>query len=264
MQFVALLLLIGLHTARDAQSKARVVTLIAKDFNFVAPDTITAGVKTFLYRNEGAENHEALLRRIPDGHQVKEVLAAVGSDKLPEWLEPIGGPNNVAPARETRVVQTLVPGTYVWVCYLGTRRGPAHYKLGMIRPMVVVSSTHRDPEPRAAAVLTMRDFSYELSRPLRRSRQWLLVRNEGHQYHEVVMFKLLPGKTAADVEEWMRHGGPRADVPIGGVGALPPAAHAYVQFPGEPGTYSFRCRVFDSGKHQSHEELGMQLFLTVQ
>ncbi|HEX6558104.1 MAG TPA: hypothetical protein VF021_01540 [Longimicrobiales bacterium] len=250
--------------AVSAAPGPRVVRIVARDYVFLAPDTIRAGAVVFEYQNDGKEPHEALLRRVPSGHTANEVFAAVAAGALPDWLGPGGGPNLVEAGGHARVRQNLEPGTYIWLCAVATGTVP-HMKMGMVRAMVVASRTAEpSEEPVAATVVDMKDFAYTV-KAVPRGRHWLRVQNSGGRDHELVIWRLAPGATMQDALSWRQVSGrPRPFSRMGGVGRLGPGQHAFVELDARPGKYVFRCRIPEPELHKTHFQLGMQSEITVQ
>jgi hypothetical protein len=251
-----------------ASAPPHVVAIVARDYVFVAPDTVPAGLTIFEYRNVGTESHEAILRRLPAGHTAAEVLAAANvPGPFPRWLEPAGGPNVIGPGVESRVMEQLRPGTYVWLCFIGAAAdGVPHLKKGMIRLMVVTPSrVAASPEPVAKTVIKMADFVFVPSQPIESGVQWLRVENVGTKSHELVILELRPGETLESILKWRRRGPEaRPFTQIGGVAAIQPGEHAYVELKAHSGTYVFRCRIEDEESGKTHRELGMESDITVQ
>jgi hypothetical protein len=245
-----------------------VVTIVARDYTFDAPDTIPAGWTIFEYRNEGKESHEAILRRIPAGHTAAEALAAASAPgPFPGWLEPSGGPNVIGPGVNSRVMEKLSPGTYVWLCFIGAEAdGVPHLKKGMIRVMVVSPSSVAAAvlEPTAKTVIRMANFAFVPSQPIESGVQWLRVENTGAKFHELVILELQPGATLESILKWRRRSGdPRPFTQIAGIAAIQPGQHAYVELKAHTGNYVLRCRIEDEESGKTHRELGMESEITV-
>src|SRR5688572_3607992 len=70
-----------------AASNPRVVTVVARDFAFQAPDEVPAGVVTFQLQNRGAVLHHMAVIRLDGGKTLQDLLAAMQASpgKLPAW-----------------------------------------------------------------------------------------------------------------------------------------------------------------------------------
>src|SRR5437016_3301519 len=95
----------------------RVVPVEARDFSFVAPDTINAGTVTFRMRNAGKELHHLWIVRLSAGETPADFRRAMnnwGSAlKMPAWATDVGGPNSASPGTASDGTMTLEPGTYM-------------------------------------------------------------------------------------------------------------------------------------------------------
>jgi hypothetical protein len=242
-----------------------VVHMVARDFFFDAPDTIDAGLVEFDMRNAGTTFHEAMLRRIPSGHTAQEVIEAIDARApMPGWLIPSGGPDVVTNGFSSRVVQEVVAGNYIWLCFSGQPGRIPHIHRGMVRTMTVRAATRpRADEPRASATVRMNEFSFRVSGPIRAGGQWLRVNNAGEHTHEMTWFQLLPGKTMADVRALEDSGAPRPYVQLGGISPITAGQHAYVWIEPEAGHYLLLCRLTDDGSAKRHSQLGMEAEIDV-
>ena len=142
--------------------------------------------------------------------------------------------------------------------------GTTHLVRGMYRPLTVVpgsAAQRAEPAPRADVTVTMRAYGYELSAPLRAGRRVLRLDNAGPQDHHVLVQRLAPGRTKADVERWLA-GGRRGERPVSpiffGTSRQAPGETSYVTIDLEPGAYLFICRVDDAGDGRPHVEHGMR------
>jgi hypothetical protein len=72
---------------------------------------------------------------------------------------------------------------------------------------VTTAGAHDDPLPAVDVVLKLVDYRFELSAPLRKGVQVIRVDTTGPSMHEADIYRLLDGKTLADVVEWRKHNG---------------------------------------------------------
>ena len=107
-------------------------------------------------------------------------------------------------------------------------------------------------------MVTLEDFAFTFSQSLRPGKQVIEVRNAGRQSHELVLVKLVPGKTAHDViasiENPMR---PQAGMPIGGVTPMSMGETNWISVDLEPGSYALICFIPDMGDGKPHFMHGM-------
>ena len=106
----------------------------------------------------------------------------------------------------------------------------------------------------------MRNYGYVVSGPpLRAGRRTLRLLNAGPQEHHLMLQRLAPGATLADLRRW-RAGeriGPRPMMPVdGGTTRQSPGSTLYWTVDLEAGGYLFLCLVADVGDRRRHVERG--------
>lgn len=252
-------------TAATAQSGANVVHIIAKDYSFDAPDQIPAGLTTLHLMDQGKEPHQAALIKLTEGKTYVDFMAAFRAMKPntppPTWVVFAGGPNAAAPGGTSEVTQTLEAGNYVLVCFIPAADGISHIMKGMSRELVVTSSTATPaPEPTPTSSMTLSDYKFDLSSPLKSGQNIVRVENTADQPHEVAVFKLAPGKTMKDFEKWL----PVSDkdpnlpaIPVGGVVGLSKGGHAFFTVNLDAGDYVLVCFLQDAKDGKPHFVHGM-------
>ncbi|MCC6316360.1 MAG: hypothetical protein IT361_01620 [Gemmatimonadaceae bacterium] len=180
-----------------------VVTIVARDFAFEAPDTIPAGMTTLQLVNAGPDLHHALLLRIGEGKTLADFTAAVQGMKPgeppPSWLIDEGGPNPPAVGDTVRVTQDLAPGNYALVCFVDTPDHIPHVAKGMVRPLTVrANTTPSAPPPTEDVKVVMTDYAWAVTPALSAGRHVLRFDNAAAQSHEVLIVRLDAGKTVDD------------------------------------------------------------------
>src|SRR3954467_6781270 len=106
----------------------RVVTVSAHDFAFVAGDTITAGMTTFRFINDGPGLHHLAIARLDSGKTVADVAAAFKKPgPPPAWFVLVGGPNAPAPKAESNATFDIAAGNYAILCFVDTPGGVPHF-----------------------------------------------------------------------------------------------------------------------------------------
>lgn len=244
-----------------ATTAPNVVTITAKDFSYDAPATIPAGLTTIRLVSNGQEMHHATLIKLEDGKSVDDFAKAMQKPgPLPTWMVEVGGPNPPHPnGGVAETTQMLEPGNYVIVCFVPSADGTPHIAKGMMRPITVAPATTASaPEPTADVTMTLKDYTFTLSKPLAAGKQVIRVEDAGPQSHEIVLVKLAPGKTAADVAAWIeKMQGPPPGEPIGGVAALHTGGYAYITVDLAPGEYGLLCFLPDAKDGKPHVAHGM-------
>lgn len=248
------------RVAETPSRELQTVTIRTRDFAFVAPDSLQAGPVNIRLVNEGSELHHVWMIRLGGAHTLDEAFAAFKSTgRLPEWVKEFGGPNAPRPAGgESNSTVVLEPGNYVMACLIPGADGVPHIMKGMVRPFTVVPSEVRARTPTADVVVTLEDFAFTFSRSLRPGKQVIEIRNAGRQPHEMVLVRLVPGKTAHDVIASIENrDAPQAGVPIGGVTPMSVGQANWITVNLEPGSYALICFIPDMADGKPHFMHGM-------
>lgn len=240
---------------------AAAIELVATDYAFQAPDTVTAGTTWVQMTNNGKELHHVIIARIDSGHTSEEFLKAMGGGKAPAWAKLIGGP--IAPnpgATPTATAVNFEPGSYTLFCVIPSSDGVPHVAKGMVRQMTVT------PSAAAAAAtpivstttMTLADYSFTLTTPLTAGKNTIRVVNSAAQPHEVVIVRLLPGKTVQDVAMFAEKlvGPPPAEI-VGGASFILGDVVNFVDVDLTPGDYGFLCFHPDAKDGKPHVAHGM-------
>ena len=259
--FAAVPLVLGAYVrTRTGEASPRTITVTARDYALELPDTLPSGATTLRLINQGKEFHHVWIARLDSGKTVDDVMAALKSrSPLPSWIHDAGGPNAPRPeGGEASATVLLVPGTYIVACLIPSADGVPHLMKGMVRSLTVVPSESPAAAPEADVVMTLRDYSFFLSRPLSAGKHVIEVRNEGTQWHEFELVQLAPGKTPHDVIAFIEHGiGSPPGLPIGGVSPLAVGATSYMHVDLQPGRYGLICFLPDRKDGKAHFEHGM-------
>ena len=245
------------------------VQVVATDFAFVMPDTLTAGPTTFTLVNNGAELHHLQIVRLEEGKTAADLASVQPGTPPPAWMVFLGGPNAAVPGGgQVRGTVDLTPGSYVMICLIPS---PApdmrpHLMKGMMRPFTVVPTTEQRVAAEAHFTVTLDDYSYAFSAPIPAGEHDVKVVNAGPQAHEVLFLKLAPGKNASDMMKWFAAGmtEPPPGEPIGGTSAISPNGVNIIHANFTPGEYALYCFVEDIKDHKMHIEHGMVHQFTVQ
>jgi len=246
----------------------RVIEVAATEYAFSAPDTIPAGLTTFLLRQEGrirtgaslgpaerdslvvhegdatAGFHMLWVVRLDSGMTAGEFYATAKADSSAPRAHLLGGPGFAFPPRTTNATMVLEPGQYVLVCYVGSARADRrryHLLRGMFRPLTVVAAgRNRDVLPAADVTVTLgADSISRFSTPITTAGTWRIgVHNARAKQAEFRMTRVLPGHSVAEALAWRRFDGkPRVSEPWGGVVAVPPGTSMLTTIELVPGTY---------------------------
>ncbi|HEX8243088.1 MAG TPA: hypothetical protein VF541_06325 [Longimicrobium sp.] len=253
--------------AQAAAAPPRVVTVVARDFAFQAPDEIPAGLVTFRLQNRGQNLHHMQVLRLDDGKTLQDVFAALPTQgPPPAWMHEVGGPNAPDPGGDSNATLLLQPGTYAILCFVDIPDHVPHVMKGMAKQIRVT------PAPQPAAMtgptgdvtMTLNDYSFALSKPLTAGPHTIRVENGAAQSHEVELIRLAPGKTVQDLMGWMENmQGPPPASAIGGIAGMRQGEVQSFSHDFTPGSYVLICFVPDARDGKPHFMHGMVQSFTV-
>ena len=240
------------------------VIYIATDYAFKGPDRLTAGWKTVTMVNRGEDLHQIQFIKLPEGKTATDFRAEIAVDptRLPRWSQRRSGPNSVIPGEQALAIVYLEPGEYVLLCGIPDKLGIPHVAHGMLKPVHIAAAPPRSAEtPPVDQTITLADFSFELSQPIKAGARTIHVVNKGGQAHEVVLVKLAPDASVADFLDAFRPGvafSP-AGKPIGGLVGLDPGREGFFRAEFSPGRYGLICFLPDLITRGPHFTRGMML-----
>lgn len=240
-------------------AKPHVVTVTAKDFTYDAPDVVPAGVTEFRLVNKGPSLHHVALLKLTGGKTVADLTAALAKPgKLPAWIKEMGGPNAAVPGSESNSTLTLTAGNYALICFVDLG-GPPHFTKGMVRPLrVVAAKAPVSAEPKADLTMTLVDYNFKQSTPVKAGRRTIRVQNTALQHHEVQLVHLAPGASVDTFMNWLQtQKGPPPGKALGGVAGLEPGAHQFFTANFVPGNYALICFLPDAKDGKPHFMHGM-------
>ena len=239
-QLLALVPLLGL---RSPALPGNVVDVVAGNFYLRAPDTIPAGLTTLRLRVEQG-GHIAVLVRLDSGHTATDLLRSRREGHpRPTWMHFIGGPGFPPPGGTANATAVLTPGNYVLICDVADRDGVRHFEKGMFHPLVVrAGTTSRQRLPTADVTVSMRDYNFAFSRPLRAGDRVLRIVNRGTVMHEFRVAHVLPGHTGKESLAWNPASKtPRPDEDATAIVGVMPGAELMTTVPLTAGEYVVFC-----------------------
>jgi len=252
----------SLHAAAPAARPPREVTVVATDYAFAMPDTLSAGPVTFRLKNEGHELHHLYLARLDGGKKAVDLVKALEAEgPPPAWSTDAGGPDGVDPGM-TSLATTVVlqPGRYAALCIIPGPGGAPHIAKGMYKDLVVTgpASSAALPRDNGAPTIDLVDYAFNVNGHLRAGVHRVIVRNSGKQTHELELARLLPGKTPADLAAWAeKMAGPPPAHFLGGVSPIAPGHENELTLELTPGHYVMLCFVPDAKDGKPHLAHGM-------
>jgi uncharacterized cupredoxin-like copper-binding protein len=242
-----------------------VVTVVANDFTFDAPTEIPAGLTKFVLKGAGQQIHHATIAKLEGDKTAADLMAASKtSGPPPSWVTFIGGPNVPDPGAEANATVELTPGNYALICFVDTPDKVPHFAKGMVHGFTVTPSTVNAMAPTADVNLVLSDYVFNFDKPLTAGRHTIKVTNSAAQDHEIQLIHLAPGKTLADMQQWiMKMDGPPPGSAVGGIASMKPGMTNYFEVELKPGEYIAICFVPDKGDGKPHFEHGMARQFTV-
>ena len=236
-----------------------VVVVKTSDYAFDAPDTVRAGLTTLrLVTNPGQEMHQVGLIRLDSAKTPADLFNAMKSPgPMPKWAVEVAGVNPPAPGQTAEATLNLAAGNYLLVCFVPSPDGVPHIAKGMSRPLVVAGTAAAAPLP-GDVEIKLTDYAFGLSKPLTAGQHVIRVVNAGQQSHEVMVIRLAPGKTAAQVAAWVeKMEGPPPGEPLSGVAGLGVGQSASFPLTLTPGEYGLICFIPDAKDGKPHYVHGM-------
>ncbi len=257
------------NAAASPPSEPPVVTIVAKDFAFEGPDSITAGMVTIKLVNQGPQLHHVQFVRLTEGKTYDEFLAALKEMKpgtpLPKWILDVAGPNAPVPGGEQSLTQELQPGTYAMTCFIDTPDHVPHVAKGMVHSLTVLpNNAPSAAAPVADVTVKMSDYQWEISPVITSGKHVIRIENTAAQSHELFLVQLAPGKTAQDLMKWSEtYQGPPPGKPMGGITGMATGQVAYLPVDLGAGEYLLMCFLPDAKDGKPHLAHGMIKQLTV-
>lgn len=211
-----------------------------------SPATVRAGVVRVRLVNRDSAWHDAVVVRLGD---------LAGTDSVPAaGAVAAGGAALVAGGDSSEAAFVLEAGR--WAV---TARHDDTTRAARVATLAVQPRPAADTRPamRGATLVAMQDFRFDHLEQLREGTQVLRVRNDGQRPHELVVYRMLSGRTLRDFGTWYttsREGPPPA-LPVGGATMVAPGREAWAVLHLRPGRYFMVCKVPEGG--QMHAALGM-------
>lgn len=256
-----------------SSAAAATLEVVATDFAFALPDSVSAGATEITLRNEGQDEHQAQIARLNTGVTLEQLTgelqnqdpsAALGLVTL------VGGPTGVLPGAQGTVGLDLEAGTHVFLCFIAGEDGIPHIAKGMVAPLEVAEPAAGGALPDGDAELTLQDFGFVGADSLAAGAHTITVTNAGPQPHEATIVKLADGVTVealrgmfSDPNAAPPPSGPPPFTSAGGIAGIAANSSATIDVDLEPGAYAYLCFIPDPATGKAHAELGMIGGLTV-
>ena len=245
-----------------------VVVVHAKDFGYVAPKTVKSGINTFRLVNDGKELHHLTIIKLDKGKTMADLAAAMKKPgPPPTWMTEEGGPNPALPGGTAEATLVLDAGNYVMMCFIPSPGGTMpHAMKGMMAAFTVTPEASGGADPVTDATVHLSDYTFTVDKPLAAGHRVLKVVNDAQQSHELVMVELAPGKTIADMGNWVEKDmmkGPPPGKPVGGIAAMANGRSGSFPVNLHAGRYGLICFAPDARDGKSHFTHGMSKEIVV-
>jgi hypothetical protein len=126
--------------AAPTGERVQYVRIVARDYVFDAPTSLTEGIVTFHLTNQGSDVHQLSIVEVGAGHTIKQFFDAMRSNGMPPgWAVTVGMTPTIQPGSEAFVTLRLVPGHYVFACMIPAKDGRSHVEKGMYQWVTVNS-----------------------------------------------------------------------------------------------------------------------------
>ncbi len=249
------------------------VQVQSQDYTFVTPTSVPTGWTTFELKNTGKEPHHMQLVRLPAGMTQEGFLAQLQENEGAALasVEMTGGVGMLLPGESQQITVNLSePGTYLELCFVPDAKGVPHLALGMVSAFQVTQAPAGAAQaqlPEADLKVKLVDFGFELPKgvTITEGAQVWEVTNAGPEGHEMLVFRLAPGKTMEDVAAYLQKPeGPMPIIPAGGAQAVTNGRTSYVHLNLTPGDYLLLCGIPSPANGGApHAALGMVRPFTV-
>ena len=231
-------------------------------FWLVASPTLVAGLVTLRLELKGSKRRDLVIRRIPAG-LAPEVFVRGAAGRNEGWFaqSSFGGPAvpRDSTSNATAVVD-LRPGNYALVSYevdtFGRPRGDKYLwrVVTALAASVLIPARFSHPD----ITVRIKDTRIEILGGARAGPRIIQVENAGARAHELIVGRLKPGKTIADVQHWKREKGEESPlIYVGGVTPIATAVTAQTRLVLQSGTYVVLCAMRGEHARAPDHELGV-------
>jgi hypothetical protein len=246
----------------QAEAPAK-LTIRATANSIEVPATAAPGVTEITFRNDGKKDATGQLLLVEGDRSEQEVLKTFNSvsegDKIPDWIIGGGGVGTTKPGKSTVVTQELEEGRYFVLNDADspvTKKGYAAFE---------VSGERAGAELPAGSTVTASEYKFESD--VITAGEPIVFENVGAEVHHLIAFPVLPGKTIAEAEKFVKteKGEPAVDFEASVGTAVIDRDQTLVTDLGlKKGKYLFACFVSDRAGGKSHFEKGMVSGATVE
>jgi hypothetical protein len=243
-------------------SGPQVFEVEANEDGVTAPETARPGAVEIRFSNTGERDHSIQVVQLGDGHSAAEIKKAGEAwgergRALPEWLTFVGGVGDTKGGEAGSAVVDLPAGEYAAVDIEG--KGPEPYA------EFSVEGDEGEALPETDARVAASEYTFK-TESLTSTGGPVLFENAGEEPHHLIAAPLKPGKTKADVLNFLKNekGAPPIDESKGfGSAILSGGESAVLDLKLQSGVYALLCFVPDRAGGPPHAFKGMATTATV-
>jgi hypothetical protein len=240
------------------KAKTLSVTLNAQN-RLQGPTSTEGGLVRLRFTNRSKLPYDLQLIKVDGNQSVQDVLKVVASEEegqpIPSWIHGAGGVGGTRPGQSETSTQVVEAGKYYLVA--GPNDGP---NAKPVTASLQVSGGDASAElPKGDATVTARDYAFSTS-GLKAGKTTVEFVNSGKELHHVVAAPILPGKTLADVREFVRTEKGRPPIDFNNQASSPVldgGKKQLIDLDLKPGNYALLCFITDRKGGPPHVAKGM-------
>lgn len=121
-----------LAQATSTVDRHQFIRVIAKDYVYDAPSSVSSGIATIHLINQGVDIHHVTVQELPGTRTPKEFFdAARTTGRAPTWSRTVAQTAVVPAGGEAFLAFRMPPGRYILSCLLPAADGRSHAAKGM-------------------------------------------------------------------------------------------------------------------------------------
>jgi hypothetical protein len=238
----------------------------AKDsYRIEAPESIDAGLVEIEFKNTGKLEREAQIIKLEGNHTTAQALKAfdgiLQGGPAPDWFRARGGVGTTAPGESATITQRLEPGSYV-ILDSGEPEGrdvQPHYRQGAVAELSVTGEPSDADLPDADATITAAEYAFSPA-GLKSGKNKIEFRNAGAQWHHLIVARMNPGATIADVKRFFeteKGEPPIEEANLEETAVIDGGEEQLTEVDLTPGSYALICFIPDRAGGPPHAAKGM-------
>jgi hypothetical protein len=245
------------------------LVVVSTDQGLDVPTQVDAGLVNIRLFNRGKALHSVILVKVDRLDRLASIAEFLrNNDWNVSWLKAMGGPGRITPGGISSAIVAVEPGRYL-LADLGD--GPPQGRLTRSNDFLRELSVVKGPGPAVVPTLppteltiSMTNWAFHVTGALYAGRRTIRVANESPLDHNLWVVRLLPGRSAQDVMQWLAQ--PKAAMPFepaGGTTAVGAGRAINVPLDLLPGEYVLICGLLNPLSQKTHAAHGMFKLLTV-